>query len=196
PVCDENNFNNHHVFAKLQLLQIEPSVLTRDDEFLRRVFLDTIGKLPTPEEARRFLADSDGRKRERLIDELLERPEFADWWALKWADRLGCNQRFVGKIGAVKYHEWIREAMLGNMPEDELVRTVLTASGGNYGNPPAGFYRRLRDPQTSAEEVAQLFLGVRLQCARCHNHPGERWTQEDYYGLAAFFARVRFHNGP
>jgi Protein of unknown function (DUF1553)/Protein of unknown function (DUF1549) len=191
-----HNYIDQLVEAKLQLLQIEPSPRSTDEEFLRRVFLDVIGKLPTPDEVRHFLASTDLHKRERLIDDLLERPEFADWWALKWTDRLGCNQRFVGKIGAVKYHEWIREAMLANLPEDELVRTVLTASGGNYGNPPAGFYRRLRDPLTAAEEVAQLFLGVRVQCARCHNHPGERWTQDDYYGLAAFFARVRFRDGP
>jgi hypothetical protein len=191
-----HNYIDHLVETKLRLLEIEPSPLSSDEEFLRRVFLDVIGKLPTPEEARRFLANTDPHRRDRLIDDLLERPEFADWWALKWTDRLGCNQRFVGKIGAVKYHEWIREAMLSNLPEDELVRTILTASGGNYGNPPAGFYRRLRDPLSAAEEIAQLFLGVRVQCARCHNHPGEHWTQDDYYGLAAFFARVRFRNGP
>jgi hypothetical protein len=192
----ENNAVDHHVFAKLKLLQIEPSELAGDEEFFRRAFLDAIGKLPTPEETRSFLADPDSGKRNKLIDALLERPEFTDWWAMKWADRLGCNQRFVGKIGAVKYHEWIRQAILSNMPEDELARLILTAGGGNYGYPPAGFYRRLRDPLIRAEEVAQLFLGVRLQCARCHNHPGERWTQDDYYGLAAFFARLKYRNGP
>ncbi len=114
----------------------------------------------------------------------------------KWADRLGCNQRFVGKIGAHKYHEWIRQAMLANVPEDELARGIVVGRGGNYSHPPAGFYRRLRNPQVRAEEVAQLFLGVRIGCARCHNHPGERWTQDDYYGLAAFFARVRYRDGP
>src|SRR5262249_22049969 len=107
-----------------------------------------------------------------------------------------CNQRFVGKIGAVKYHDWIQHEMAANRPEDEFVRAVLTAGGGNYGNPPAGFYRRLRDPQSPREEVAHVFLGVRPQCARFHNHPGERWTQDDYYGLAAFFARVQYRDGP
>jgi hypothetical protein len=192
----ENNAVDHHVFAKLKVLQIEPSELAGDEEFLRRAYLDAIGKLPTPEEATRFFADPNRNKRDLLIDALLERPEFTDWWAMKWTDRLGCNQRFVGKIGAVKYHEWIRQAILANLPEDEFVRRILTAGGGNYGYPPAGFYRRLRDPLIRAEEVAQLFLGVRLQCARCHNHPGERWTQDDYYGLAAFFARLRYRDGP
>jgi hypothetical protein len=196
PDPPERNYIDRHVFAQLRLLRIEPSPLASDEHFLRRAYLDAIGRLPTPEEARRFLADTDPGKRDRLIDALLERPEFADWWALKWADRLGCNQRFVGKIGAVKYHEWIRHQMAANVPEDEFVRTILTSAGGNYGNPPAGFYRRLRDPQTRAEEVAQLFLGVRLQCARCHNHPGERWTQDDHLGLAAFFARLRYRDGP
>jgi hypothetical protein len=192
----ENNAVDHYVFAKLRLLQMEPSGLAGDEEFLRRAFLDAIGKLPSPEEAKRFLADHYPHKRDKLIDALLERPEFTDWWAMKWADRLGCNQRFVGKIGAVKYHEWIRQAILCNIPEDEFVRSILTAGGGNYGHPPVGFYRRLRDPLVRAEEVAQLFLGVRLQCARCHNHPGEHWTQDDYYGLAAFFARLNYRDGP
>jgi hypothetical protein len=192
----EHNYIDRHVFAKLRLLCLEPAPLCSDSEFLRRVTLDLIGKLPTPDEVRRFLADRDAGKRQRAIDNLLQRPEFADWWALKWADRLGCNQRFVGKIGAHLYHEWIRQAMLANMPEDELACVIVTGRGGNYSHPPAGFYRRLRDPQVRAEEVAQLFLGVRIGCARCHNHPGERWTQDDYYGLAAFFARVRYRNGP
>jgi hypothetical protein len=113
-----------------------------------------------------------------------------------WTDRLGCNQRFVGKLGAVKYHEWIHHAIADNLPEDEFARTILTARGGNYSHPPASFYRRIRDPQVRAEEIAQLFLGVRIQCAKCHNHPGERWTQDDYYGLAAFFARIRYRDGP
>jgi len=123
----ENNAVDHYVFAKLRLLQMEPSELAGDEEFLRRAFLDAIGKLPSPEEANRFLVDRDPRKRDKLIDALLERPEFTDWWAMKWADRLGCNQRFVGKIGAVKYHEWIRQAILCNLPEDEFVRSILTA---------------------------------------------------------------------
>jgi hypothetical protein len=196
PNPPEQNDIDRHVFAKLRLLHIEPSPLASDEEFLRRAYLDVLGKLPSPEEARRFLGDTHPHKRDRLIDGLLERPEFADWWALKWSDRLGCNQRFVGKIGAIKYHQWIRHAMASDMPEDEFVRAILTGAGGNYGHPPASFWRRLRDPQTRGEEVAQLFLGVRLQCARCHNHPGERWTQDDYYGLAAFFARIQYKDGP
>jgi len=192
----ENNYIDRLVFAKLRQMRIEPSNLSTDAEFIRRVTLDLTGQLPTPDEIRRFLAAGNADKRDRLIDELLERPTFADWWALKWSDRLGCNQRFVGKVGAYKYHEWIREQMAANVPEDEFARQILTATGGNYSRPAAGFYRRLRDPQSRAEEVAQLFLGVRVQCAKCHNHPGESITQDDYFGLSAFFARLGYRDGP
>jgi hypothetical protein len=190
------NYVDEHVFAKLKVLQIEPAPLCTDGEFVRRAHLDAVGRLPTPAEVRAFLADKEPKKRAKLIDALLERPEFADWWALKWSDRLGVNQRFVGKIGALKYYQWVRGAMAANVPEDEFARTVLTASGPNYSNPPAGFFRRLRSPELRAEEVAQLFMGARVQCAKCHNHPGENWTQDDYYGLAAFFARVQYRSGP
>jgi hypothetical protein len=192
----ENNFVDTHVFARLKQLRIPPSEPCTDAEFVRRVHLDLIGRLPTAGETRRFLADASPAKRAALIDDLLDRPEFADWWALKWTDRLGCNQRFVGKIGAIKYHAWIRNAMAVNQPEDEFVKAIVTAKGGNYGSPAAGFFRRVRDPLTRAEETAQLFLGIRMQCARCHNHPGEKWTQDDYYCLAEFFARMSYKEGP
>jgi hypothetical protein len=190
------NYVDEHVFAKLKVLQIEPAPLCTDEEFVRRAHLDAVGRLPTPDEVRAFLADKNPTKRAKLIDALLDRPQFADWWALKWSDRLGVNQRFVGKIGAVKYHQWVRGMMAANVPEDKFARTILTAAGPNYTNPPAGFYRRLRNPEFRAEEIAQLFMGTRIGCAKCHNHPGENWTQDDYYGVAAFFARVQYRDGP
>ncbi len=196
PAPPARNYVDEHVFTKLKVLRIEPAPLCTDEEFVRRAHLDAVGRLPAPDEVQAFLADKNLRKREKLIDALLDRPEFADWWALKWSDRLGVNQRFVGKIGAVKYHQWVRGAMAANVPEDAFARTILTASGANYSNPPAGFYRRLRNPELRAEEVAQLFMGARVQCAKCHNHPGENWTQDDYYGVAAFFARVQYRDGP
>jgi hypothetical protein len=196
PDMEERNYIDAHVFAKLKVLQIEPAPLCTDEEFVRRAYLDAVGRIPTPAEVRAFVADKDATKRAKLIDSLLELPEFADWWALKWSDRLGVNQRFVGKIGAVKYHQWVRGAIAANVPEDEFARTILTAAGGNYSNPPAGFYRRLRNPEFRAEEVAQLFMGVRIGCAKCHNHPGENWTQDDYHGVAAFFNRVQYRDGP
>jgi hypothetical protein len=204
PDPPEHNDIDRLVFAKLRLLSIEPSPLSSDAEFVRRLYLDVNGALPTAEETRRFLASDDPAKRTKLIDELLQRPQFADCWTAHWADRLGCNRRFAGKAGAPKYHLWIRHAMATNMPEDEFARQILTAGGPNYSSPAATFWRRLRvgairpeiDPSMAAEEVSQLFLGVRIQCARCHNHPQERWTQDDFYGLAAFFTRLRFKDGP
>ena len=196
PEVPEWNYIDKHVFAKLKLLQIGPAPLCTDEVFIRRAYLDAVGRLPRPDEVGAFLANTDPSKRTRLIDSLLELPEFADWWALKWSDRLGVNQRFVGKIGAVKYHQWVRGAMAANIPEDEFARRILTAAGGNYSNPPAGFYRRLRNSELRAEEVSQLFMGVRIGCAKCHNHPGENWTQDDYYALAAFFARIQYRDGP
>jgi hypothetical protein len=192
----EQNFIDRHVFAKLRLLRIRPSELCSDEVFLRRVYLDVCGVLPTPDEARRFLADMSPGRRIRLIDRLLERPEYSDNWALKWVDRLGCNNRFVGQRGAYSYRQWIWERIHNNQPFDAFVRDVLTASGPSYSQPSASFYRRVRDPQSRVEAVSQLFLGVRIGCARCHNHPFERWTQDDYYGLAAFFTRVRYRDGP
>jgi hypothetical protein len=190
------NFIDRLVADKLQDLRVEPSPLCSDAEFVRRAALDATGRLPTPERIRAFLADTRPDKRDRFIDGLLASVEYADWWGMKWADRLGVNQRFTGKKGAVKYFAWVRAEVAANVPEDVLARRVLTAAGGNYSNPPAGFYRRLRNPQTRAEEISQLFLGVRIGCAKCHNHPGERWTQDDYYHLAAFFARVGYRDGP
>ncbi|HET6881090.1 MAG TPA: DUF1549 domain-containing protein [Pirellulales bacterium] len=192
----EHNHIDQLVFARLRRLRIAPSELCDDATFLRRAWLDVCGRLPEPEQVRRFLADASADKRQQKIDELLDKPEYADFWAMKWADRLGCNQRFVGKTGAIKYHAWIRHQIAENVPEDEFARRLLTASGGNYGHPPASFYRLPRTPEDRAEQVAQVFLGVRIGCARCHNHPGERWTQDDYYGLAAFFARLRYRDGP
>lgn len=204
PELPERNLIDRHIFARLKRLQIEPSPVCSDTEFVRRVHLDVIGRLPTPAEIRTFLANSSPERRIQLVDQLLDSPEFADWWSMKWTDRLGGNNRFTGKWGALKYHAWIRSAMAENMPEDEFVRTLLTASGANYEYPPASFWRRLRvggigaqvDPLMATEEISQLFLGVRIQCARCHNHPGEHWTQDDFYGLAAFFGGVRFKDGP
>jgi hypothetical protein len=190
------NFVDRAVFHKLQVLRIPPSDLCSDAEFVRRVTLDVCGLLPTPDETRRFLADQAPDRRSRLIDRLLERPEYADCWALKWIDRLGCNNRFVGQRGAYSYRQWIWDQVNANVQMDQFVRALLTASGPSYAQPAASFYRRIRDPQSRVEAVAQLFLGVRIGCARCHNHPAERWTQDDYYGLAAFFSRVRYRDGP
>jgi hypothetical protein len=181
-----------HVFAKLQTLRIQPSELCAASVFVRRAYLDTVGLLPTADEARRFLADERPDKRARLIDELLDRPEFADFWALKWSDLLRNEEKVLDRKGVALFHDWIRRSILENKPFNEFARELIAARGSSYSNPPANYYRALRDPQTRAEATAQVFLGVRLQCARCHNHPFERWTQNDYHSLAAFFCRVDY----
>lgn len=188
----EVNYVDRHVFAKLRLLKMNPSPLAGDAVFLRRAYLDAIGILPTAVEARRFLADSSADKRRRLIDELLERPEFADWWALKWSDLLRNEEKVLDVKGVQNFHHWIRQSIVEGKPLDRFVRELIAARGSTYTNPPANFYRANRDAVTRAEAVAQLFLGVRLQCAKCHNHPFDRWTQGDYYRWAGFFARVSY----
>jgi hypothetical protein len=176
-------------------MRIAPSDVASDEVFLRRVFLDLIGVLPATEERTRFLADSDPKKREKLINELLDRPEFYDFWTLKFADVLRSNGRLIQTKGTHIFNRWIRSALETGLPLNQFVKTLLISDGSTYGNPAANYYRISRDPESSVETTAQLFLGVRIQCAKCHNHPFERWTQDDYYGFAAFFSRVKQKKG-
>ena len=200
PNPPEHNYVDTHVFAKLKMLNILPSEVCTDQEFLRRVHLDLCGVLPTASEARAFLADKSADKRTRRIDQLLDRPEFADFWAHKWLDLLRCNRLTLQIKGSHVYGQWLRRHIRNNTPWNEVVRQVLTASGSTLSNPPANYYRGtynnhapvvVRDPQSLAETTAQLFFGIRLQCAQCHNHPYERWTQDDYHHMAAWFPRVK-----
>ncbi|MBW3599153.1 MAG: DUF1549 and DUF1553 domain-containing protein [Planctomycetes bacterium] len=186
-----NNYIDDHVYAKLKQLKFLPSELCADEEFIRRVYLDTIGVLPTIEETQAFLSDSAPDKRSKLIDGLLERPEYARFWALKWGDLLRMTKKAVGDAGVHKYHQWLLRSFQENAPYDEFAREVLTASGSTHVNPAANFYRTATDVNDTVESIAQVFLGARLQCAKCHNHPFERWTQDNYYGMAAFFNRVQ-----
>lgn len=186
-----DNLVDEAVIAKLNRMRIAPSDPCTDEEFVRRAFLDTIGVMPTPEEAQAFLHDPSPTRRETLIDDLLERPEFNDFWALKFADVLRSNSRLIKSKGAYAYHRWIRSQLEQNVPIDQFVRDLLTADGSTFDNPASNYYRISRTPEEAVETTAQLFLGVRIQCAKCHNHPFERWTQDDYYGFAAFFARVK-----
>ncbi len=181
---------DRHVFAKLNALKIVPAEPATDAAFLRRASLDAIGLPPTPEEARAFLDDPAPDKRSKLVDRLLARPEFADFWALKWADLLRNEEKVMGDKGVWVFQRWLRDQVAADVPLDEFARRIVSARGSTYRNPPASFYRTNGDPQTAAETVGQVFLGVRLQCARCHNHPFDVWTQDDYYGLAAYFANV------
>jgi hypothetical protein len=186
-----NNDVDRFVFGKLRMLNILPSDLCTDQEFVRRVYLDVCGILPTADQTRAFLSSTDRDKRSRLVDQLLERPEYADFWTLKWSDVLRCDRKTIQVKGIHVYQDWLRDQIARNVPFDQVVRELLTAGGNTFANPPANYYRIARDPQNLAETTAQLFFGVRMQCAKCHNHPFERWTQDDYYSMAAFFARVR-----
>jgi hypothetical protein len=191
PPVVASSFIDQHVFARLMALQVEPSDLADDATFLRRAFLDVCGILPTPDEAKRFLADPAADKRARLIDHLLDRAEYADYWAMKWADLLRNEEKAVDAKGVRHFQHWLRQCVADDMPLDQFVHRLLTARGSTYERPEANYYRTNLDPQKAAETTAQLFLGVRVACAKCHNHPFDRWTQEDYHGLSAFFARVR-----
>jgi hypothetical protein len=192
PDPPQNNYIDRHVFAKLRTLRTAPSRLCSDSVFVRRAHLDALGVLPTPAQTRRFLADRRPDKRARLIDALVRRPEFADFWALKWSDLLRNEEKVLDRKGVQLFHGWIRRSILDGKPLNEFARELVAGRGSSYSHPAANYYRALRDPQVRAEATAQVFLGVRLQCARCHNHPFDRWTQTDYHSLAAFFVRVRY----
>jgi hypothetical protein len=184
------NFIDGLVWAKLQRLGITPSGAAGDSTFLRRAALDVIGRLPTPEEAREFLADTAPDKRARLVDRLLERPEYVDHWANKWMDLLRPNPYRVGIKAVWNLDAWIRSAFRSNLPYDQFVRQIVTARGSTFRDGPATIFRDRREPEEIAPMVSQLFLGIRLECAKCHHHPFESWGQEQFYEFAAFFARV------
>jgi hypothetical protein len=191
----QDNVIDKAVFAKLNRMRVAPSEVCTDQEFIRRAFLDVIGVLPTPAEVKAFLDDPAPDKRGRLVDRLLDRTEFYDYWTLKFADVLRANGRLIQAKGTYVFTRWIRAQLERNTPMDWFVRELLTADGSAFKNPAANYYRISRDPENSVETTAQLFLGVRIQCAKCHNHPFERWTQDDYYGFAAFFSRVKQKKG-
>ncbi|MCS7159055.1 MAG: DUF1549 and DUF1553 domain-containing protein [Gemmatales bacterium] len=190
----ENNAIDRLVMARLQELQILPSPLCSDSVFIRRVYLDLLGRLPNVEETRGFLASSDPYKREKLVDKLLADPQFAEFWSRKWMDVLLANQKRLPKDVLLGLHRWWQKHLHQGTPFDEMVRELLTAQGHTLENPPAAFFTIHSTAEDAAETTAQVFLGVRIGCARCHNHPFERWTQDDYYGLAACFARVERRN--
>ncbi len=185
-----DNVIDQAVIQKLNKMRIQPSEVCTDREFIRRAYLDVLGVLPTPDEVSKFLAEPAEKRRDQAIDRLFDRPEFYDFWALKFADVFRSNGRLIQTKGAYAFHRWIRESLERNVPMDQLVRALLTSEGSTFRNPAANYYRISRDPESAVETTAQLFLGVRIQCAKCHNHPFERWTQDDYYGFAAFFSQI------
>jgi hypothetical protein len=198
----KNNFIDEHVFAKLKELRIEPSDLCTDAEFIRRASLDACGKLPTAAEVKAFLADADPKKREKLVDALLASSEFTDFWTLQLSDLLQNRKERDHDVRGVKgvrqFHAWLREKVATNTPWDVLARDVLTATGSNFENPAVGYFivtvgeQRHGENSEVGESVAQAFLGTRIGCAKCHNHPLERYTQDDFYHFAAYFSRISF----
>jgi hypothetical protein len=194
------NYVDEEVLARLREVRIAPSGPASDAEFLRRVTLDLTGATPTVEEARAFLDSKDPARRTRLVDELLQRPSFVEFWTLKWSDLLRNNQQAKQDKGVQVFHRWIREAVRRNKPWDVLARELITATGSAYRNGAANWYNTGdsgdEQPLALASATSQVFLGIRLDCARCHNHPFEAWSQLDYYGFAAFFARLKSKPGP
>lgn len=186
------NFIDEHVLQKLAKLNIEPSGPCDDHQYMRRAYLDVIGRLPSADEARAFLADTLPDKRARLVDALLQRPEYADFWANKWADLLRPNPYRVGIKSTMSLDLWLRDAFRRNLPHDQFVAELLTAQGSTWRNGATVVFRDRREPEEITTMVSQLFLGVRLDCAKCHQHPFEVYGQRDFYSLAAFFSRVGY----
>ena len=186
-----NNFIDDLAYARFQKLGLLPSEACSDSEFMRRAFIDVIGLLPEPGEVRRFLADESPDKRAELIDRLLDDPAYADTWANRWGDLFRPNIARVGLKSAYTIDNWIRECFAANKPYDQMVREILTAKGSTHRVGPAVIYRTRREPATLTTLFSQVFLGVRMECARCHHHPNERWSQRDFYQFAAFFAETK-----
>jgi hypothetical protein len=193
----QNNYIDQLIDAKLQRLKIQPSGLVDDAGFLRRVSLDLTGQLPDPNEIRAFVSDAtpSKTKRERLIDKLIASPAFIDHWTLKWGDLLQANRKYLGEKGVYEFDEWIRESFIANKPYDKMVREILSSSGSSNQNPAANFFRVTRDPKPTMEKTTQVFLGVRMVCAQCHDHPFERWTQNQYYEMSAFYSALGIRPG-
>ena len=185
------NFIDDLVFKKLQELGLPPSAVCDDATFLRRVSIDIAGRTPTAEEAEAFLKDTDPAKRDKRIEALLASGDYADHFATKWNAVLRNKRRTEAHArGTYLFHDWIRDNLYANTPYDELVRQMLTASGELGQNPPVTWYREVKDIHEQVQDTAQLFLGLRIKCAQCHHHPYEKWSQQDYYGMAAFFSQV------
>ena len=194
PTLVRNNYIDDLIFEKLLRLRMLPSELCSDSEFIRRVYLDVMGTLPKPSEVRAFLADRSPAKRERLVDGLFTRPEYADFWSLKYGDLFTNSPQFLYN-GTAYYQSWLRDAVAKNKPYDQFARELLSSSGGTYQALPTNFYTVQKKPEDMATFVSQAFLGVSLECARCHDHPSEKWKRDDFMGLAAFFSQVKFKGG-
>ena len=190
------NYIDEHIHRKLHKLRVIPSEVASDEVFLRRMFLDVAGLPPTPEERARFLADTRPDKRAAWIDELLARRESTEMWVMKWAELLQIRTfnngpQQVSYKAALNYYQWLRERLASGQPFNEIVRQILAANGGTFSSPATNYYQIEQDVLKLTENTAQVFMGTRIQCAQCHNHPFDRWTMDDYYGFVSFFAQVK-----
>lgn len=190
PELAKAGFVDERVQAKWKEMGLLPSARCTDAEFMRRVYLDVLGTLPQPDEVRTFLASSDPDKRKKLVDTVLQRPEYVDYWTLKWGDLLRNNSDKVQPKGMWSFYNWLRACLRENKPADQFARELITAQGSAYTTGPANYFRVASNPADLAETTSQVFLGVRLTCAKCHHHPFEKWSQDDYWQMAAFFSRV------
>lgn len=189
--AEEQNYVDEHMHQKFRKLRINPSELCSDEEFLRRATLDIAGVVPTVEEYHQFLADTDPQKRDKVVDELINRKEFVEIWVMKWAELLmiRTTQQIAYKP-MLRYYNWVQEKVASNTPMDQMVQELLGASGGTFENAATNYYQMETNPLKVSENVAQVFMGMRIQCAQCHNHPFDRWTMDDYYSFAAFFSQI------
>ncbi len=188
----ENNYIDRLINEKLKKLRIQPSGVCSDAEFIRRVSLDICGKLPSAAETLAFVQASDTEKRAKLIDGLLEQKEFVDIWVMKWSELLQIRSlnNVVSYKAALLYYTWLQQQIANDVPVDEMIRRLLSSEGGTFTSPATNYYQNEQNNLKVAENVAQVFMGIRLQCAQCHNHPFDRWTMDDYYSFAAFFSQL------
>jgi Protein of unknown function (DUF1553)/Protein of unknown function (DUF1549) len=185
------NFIDEQIDKQLARLNLPASSACSDAEFVRRAYVDTIGRLPSVDEARSFLSDASSSRRDALIESLLARPEFSDYWTYKWSDLLMLNGTRLRPTALKTYYQWIRKEVADSVPWDRFVRTIITATGESVENGPTNFYALAQSPEDMTENVCQAFLGLSIGCAKCHNHPLEKWTNDQYYGMASLFARVK-----
>ncbi|MEM7235545.1 MAG: DUF1549 and DUF1553 domain-containing protein, partial [Planctomycetota bacterium] len=191
PKWPANNYVDELIHQKLRKLRIKPSELCTDAVFVRRAYVDIVGTLPSPEEFDRFVKDESPKKRDALVDELIGRKEFVELWVMKWSELLQIrSSRRVSYKAMLLYYNWLQAAVASNTPMDQMVRDLLGASGGTFKSPATNYYQHETDTLKVAENVAQVFMGMRIQCAQCHNHPFDRWTQDDYYGFTSFFSQI------
>jgi mono/diheme cytochrome c family protein len=193
PKLAEHNYIDALVHDKLHRLRVLPSDVCDDATFIRRVFLDVVGLLPTEEESAKFFADASTDKRARLVDTLLARKEFTEMWVMKWAELLQIRTNPTNQVSykaTLLYYNWLKERISGNVPFNKIVQELLASNGGTFTNPATNYFQIERDTLKVSENVAQVFMGMRLQCAQCHNHPFDRWTMNDYYGFASFFSQI------